>query len=125
MQTLSKKGFENAPISHHTILLNPDIKYLEQAMFEEEDFYIPPHLIRKDCILTLLKTFEINRLNSTIFEYKPVLVNQPLVINESVRRVNAEKFREKYGAVFQETEGIYLPAMSQKELREEYGYLLD
>ena len=125
MQTLSKKGFENAPISHHTILLNPDIKYLEQAVFEEEDFYIPPHLIREDRIIKLLKTFEINRLNSTIFEYRPVLVNQPLVIDESVRRVNTEKFRKKYRAVYEEAEGIYLPAMSQKKLREEYGYLLD
>ena len=53
------------------------------------------------------------------------MVNQPLVINEAVRRVNAEKFREKYGAVYEEAENIYLPALSQKELREEYGYLLD
>lgn len=125
MQTLSKNGFENAAIADEAMLLNPDTKYLEQAVFEEEDFYIPPHLIRKDRIINLLKTFEINRLNSTIFEYKPVLVNQPLVINESVRRVNAEKFCKKYGAVYEEAEDIYLPAMSQEKLREEYGYLLD
>lgn len=111
MQTLCKKG--------------PDIQCLEQAIFEEEDFCIPPHFIRKDRIVNLLKTFEIIRLNTTIFEYKPVLVNQPLVINEAVRRVNAEKFRETYGAVYEEAENIYLSALSQKELREEYGYLLD
>ena len=52
------------------------------------------------------------------------MVNQPLVINESVRRVNTEKLREKYGAVYEEAEDIYLPAMPQKELRKQYGYLL-
>lgn len=125
MQTLSKKGFENAPISDETILLNPDIQCLEQAVFEEEDFCIPPHFIRKNRIIKLVKTFKIKRLNSTIFEYKPVLINRPLVINESVRRVNTEKFREKYAAVYEEAEDIYLHALSQKELRKKYGYLLD
>lgn len=72
-----------------------------------------------------MKTFGTNRLNSTIFEYKPVFIDQPLVINESVRRVNAEKFREIQGAVYDEAEDIYLSAMTQNELQEEYGYLLD
>lgn len=125
MQTLSKNGFEDAPVSDNTILLNPDINYLEQEMFEDEDFFIPPHLIRKDRTIKLLKTFEINRLSSTKFEYQPVFVNQPLVINEAVRRVNIEKFRETHGAVYDEAEDIYLSAMTQNELQEEYGYLLD
>lgn len=125
MQTLSKKGFEDAPVSYNTILLNPDISYLEQAVFEDEDFSIPPHFMRKGRIIKLLKTFEINRLNSTIFEYEPVLVEKPLVINESVRRVNAEKFREKYGAAYDETENVYLSAMTQDELWKKYGYLLE
>lgn len=125
MQTLSKNGFEDAPVSYNTILLNPDINYLEQEVFEDEDFFIPPHFIRKDRTIKLLKTFEINRLNSTIFEYKPVFIDKPLVINESVLRVNAEKFREIHGAVYDEAEAIYLSSMTPNDLQEEYGYLLD
>ena len=78
--------------------------------------------IRKDCKITLLKTFEINRLSNTKFEYKPVFIDKPLVINESVRRVNNEKFREIHEAVYDEAEDIYQSAMTQNELQKKYGY---
>jgi len=68
MRTLSKNEYQDGDICENTLLINPDISYLKWAIKNVDFFNVPPHILEPKRKLKFLKSFNVKRLNSTIFE---------------------------------------------------------
>lgn len=122
---LIKSKFSDGEISESTYLLNPDLNYLDWAMTKVSSFCIPPHLIEKAKEIKILKCFDIRRLNSTIFEYEPIIENLTFSFNQATRQNNLLKFEKKFEVTYDIINNIYVYDLSNEELFEKFGYYLD
>jgi len=125
LRTIFKKEFPVGDIEERTFLINGDISYIEWAIKKIENFSIPPHIIVKDITQKFLRKFEIKRLNSTIFEYKPVIEEIIIKLNDETKKVNLEKFQNKFEVIYDFENDIYIENLSEEELYNKFGYYLD
>ena len=125
MGTFFKKEFRDADIVEMTFLINADIKYLEWAINTVDNFSIPPHIIKKENTHYILRRFEIKRLSSTIFEYKPVIEEVEIKFNDEIKKINLAKFQKKFKVIYDFENGIYIHNLTEDELYNKFGYFLD
>ncbi len=124
IRTLSHKSCLNCDISEKTNLINPDVNYLDWAIKNVEIFAIPPHLLKIEK-LKFLSNFIINRLNSTIFEYSPNLIDFKLNFSEETLKLNCEKFEKINGVTYDEAQNNYFLDLNKKSNAEKFGYFLN
>lgn len=123
-RTLSRKDCENPETSEKTILINPDIHYLDWAIKNVDKFAIPPHLLKIEKLKFLLN-FTVNRLNSTIFEFFPNLIDYKLSFNIETLLLNNSKFEKIYGVTYDENLGNYFLKIDNPLIYKKFGYFLD
>lgn len=123
-RTLNRKDCLNCEVSEKTNLINPDINYLDWAIKNVEKFIIPPHLLRIEK-LKFLSKITVNRLNSTIFEFAPNLIDYKLNFSNETLALNNIKFEKKYGVSYDENLNNYFFDLDIKSNFEKFGYYLD
>ena len=110
-------------IAGESLLVNPDIDYLNQAIENIDSFAINPLFLSKTFQLEYLKSFSTNRLNKTIFEYKPIIENVEYRFPDQIQTINQQKF-EKINRVKVDLENkIIVP--NQYFNRSPYRYYVD
>lgn len=124
-RTLDKNNFPNAEVSENTFLINPDINYLEWAINKVGKFCIPPHVIENIKELKYLRHFLVKRLNSTIFEYSPVIETVNFNLNQHTKSKNLEKFQAKFNVIYDIENNIYVHNLSGEDLLKKFGFYLD
>lgn len=116
---------DNDKISECTSLINPDKKYIEWAIKNVDDFSVPPHTLINPMNEKCLRKFDIKRLNSSIFEYEPIIENCYDHFNQQLIQLNSEKFLKKWGLIFDEANNIYFHDTENTEIFNGYRYFLD
>ncbi|REC40200.1 hypothetical protein DRF69_19690 [Chryseobacterium sp. 5_R23647] len=124
IRTLNRKDCLNCEISEKTNLINPDINYLDWAIKNVEKFTIAPHLLRIEK-LKFLSKITVSRLNSTIFEFAPNLIDYNLNFSNETLALNNIKFEKKYGVSYDENLNNYFFDLNIKSNFEKFGYYLD
>ncbi len=124
IRTLNRKNCLNCEISEKTSLINPDINYLDWAIKNVEKFTIPPHLLRIEK-LKFLSKITVNRLNSTIFEFAPNIIDYKLNFSNEALMLNKTKFEKIYGVIYDENINNYFFDLNIKSNYEKFGYFID
>jgi hypothetical protein len=125
MRTLTKKGFENEEISKNSILKNPDIPYLNWAFKNVEFFSVPPSFLKQTFRIKILKTFKINRLNTSIFEYTPIVEELDYIFPQHILEINQQRFEMNHNVIFNNDLEIYSELIDKSILYDKFGYYLD
>ena len=115
---------ESTP-TESSILINSDFEYIISAIQHLKDFAIPPSLLNKTFKIKTLKTFKINRLNSSIFEYNPIIEEKEYIFNDKIRELNQKKFEELNNLEFNAKYGFYTLNYDDNEMFNCYGFYLD
>jgi len=124
--TLTKQTLEtDAEIDEHSVLINPDISYLNWALKTVEFFSVSSSYLSETFKLKKLKTFKITRLNKTVFEYDPVLESEEYKFPLSIQTINQEKFEKKNKVKYDTNHNFYVPDISTAEMMSLYGFYLD
>ncbi|WP_163401507.1 hypothetical protein [Flavobacterium fluviatile] len=124
IRTLNRKDCQNCEVSEKTNLINPDINYLDWAIKNVDKFAIPPHFLKIEK-LKFLSNFTVNRLNSTIFEFSPILIDNKLSFSNETLTLNNSKFEKIYGITYDENCNNYFLDINIKSNYEKFGYFLD
>lgn len=106
-------------------LVNPDIDYLQWAINEIPEFSVPPHIFRNYKKLHHLDSFKINRLNTTVFEYKPITRPVKLDFKQETLKINIEKFQNLHQAIYDGDNNVYYPDVSDIEHFRRFDRFLD
>lgn len=124
--TLTKQTFsKETEIAENSLLLNPDVNYLNWALKNVGFFTINPLFLNETFKLKRLKSFKTNRLNKTIFEYEPIIENVDYKFPHETLRLNQQKF-EKANSVLVDFENkLLIPDLTSEEMMLQYGYYLD
>ncbi len=125
MRTLMKNGFEKEEISKSSILINPDIQYLNWAFKNVDFFSVPPSFLKQKFRIKILKTFKINRLNTSIFEYTPIVEELDYIFPQHILEINQKRFELKHNVIFNNDIEIYSEIIDKSILCERFGYYLD
>jgi len=120
-----KKGVEMTVTSESSILLNPDLNYLNWALKNVETFVVPPDLLSQKFKLIKIKSFKINRLNSLVFEYLPVIEEFEYTFPVDIQEMNRNMFQKKYGLKYEKEINEYTYDLSNIELMDRFGFFLD
>ncbi len=116
---------QETEIAENSLLINPDINYLNWALKNVDFFTINPLFLNKTFTLKRLKSFKTNRLNKTIFEYDPIIETIEYKFPDQTKNVNQQKF-EKTNKVLVDFENeLLVPNLTDEEMMLEYGYYLD
>ena len=116
---------DNAEIAEESFLINPDINYLNWALKNVDSFFISPLYLKNKFRIKRLKSFNIKRLNKTIFEYEPIIEFHDYEFSGIIQKINQEKFEKAYNVKYDEINNILTPNMSDSEMMEYYGFYLD
>ena len=118
--------FPNCEIEENTFLINPDINYINWAVEHVDNFCIAPHILENIKELKFLSRFEINRLNSTVFEYKPVIENIKInLLKNNFGKINRTKFENLFKVKYSLIDQTYFYDLTDKVLYNKFGYYLD
>jgi hypothetical protein len=123
--TLTKQKLESAEIAEQTILINPDIQYLNWALKTVDSFAVPPDLLKRDFSIKQLRSLKLNRLNDLIFEYEPVMETINYKFPENILKINQEKFEKINNVRHEPRYNFFLLNLTDKELIKKFGYFLD
>ncbi len=116
---------DNYVISPKTLLLNPDIPYIIWAINKVDSFYVYPHELNRHIKLKKLKTFAVTRLNQSIFEYKPIFVEEEYIFSEEIQEINSRKFTKSVNLMYEKSKDRYISVKSEKEMVEDFKFYLD
>lgn len=125
IRTLSKNEYQDGGICEHTLLINPDLSYIKWAIKNVDYFHIPPHILEPKRKLKFLKSFNIKRLNSTIFEYEPIIEEVEYLFSPEIVKINRKKFEDEKSLRFEPEFGFYTLNLSNEELLNRFGHFLD
>jgi hypothetical protein len=123
--TLFKKGLNKAETSENTILINSDLDYLIWALKTVESFSVPPTFLNQNFKLMRLKTLKINRINSAIFEYKPIMEDFEYKFPDDIIKINQKKFEDKHSLNFNTEGNFYTYKLSEDDMMIKFGFYLD
>lgn len=123
--TLTKQNLDNAEIAEQTLLINPDLQYLNWVLKTVEFFAIPPSYLEKEFTIKRLKKIRINRLNDTIFEYEPEVEILKYTFSDYILKINQEKFEKINNVKYIPEYGFFIPNISENELMNNFGHYLD
>ena len=112
-------------IAENTLLVNPDISYLNWALKTVEYFSISPKALSETFKVKRLKTFKTNRLNKTIFEYEPIIEIVDYKFPEQTQTINLQKFEKQNQVVFDNENKLLVPNLPMEQMMLSYGFYLD
>src|SRR5690606_10782685 len=72
-----------------------------------------------------LRKFKVTRLNSTIFEYVPVIENLDIQFKVETQEINNIKFQKKFGVKYDVENDMYVYDLSMEDLFIKFGHFLD
>ena len=124
--TLTKQTFnQETELAENTVLINPDINYLNWALKNVEFFMVNPLFLNETFTFKRLKSFNTKRLNKTIFEYEPIIDIIEYSFPDQTKNINQQKF-EKTNKVLVDFENkLLVPNLTEEEMMLQYGYYLD
>lgn len=124
--TLTKQTFnQETELAENTVLINPDINYLNWALKNVDFFVVNPLFLNETFTLKRLKSFNTKRLNKTIFEYEPIFDTIEYNFPDQTKKINQQKF-EKANQVLVDFENrLLVPNLTEKEMMLQYGFYLD
>lgn len=113
------------PISEATSMLNPGFGYVNWAIKNVDFFNVNPSFLKRTFYPKWLKSFQTNRLNPTVFEYKPIIEKHEYNFPIDVFAINLEKFELENNVKYNLVEDYFQYDLSEDELKEEFGFFLD
>ncbi|MBK8746365.1 MAG: hypothetical protein IPM04_00510 [Saprospiraceae bacterium] len=119
---ISKENYES---KDELIIKNNDLNYLNWAIENVADFAIYPSFLEKHHEIKIIKTFEINRLNDYIFEYRPVYLSTIYAFPSKSRTINLNKFCKLNNVVYDSKLNAYVPNLSEVEMNKSFEYYLN
>lgn len=116
---------EITEISENSVLINPDIDYLNWALKNVDFFIVNPIYLNETYTLKFLKSFKTTRLNKTIFEYEPIIESIEYIFPDYIKNINNKKF-EKANKVLVDFENkLIVPNLTEEGMMLQYGFYLD
>ena len=112
-------------ISENSVLINPDINYLKWALKTVETFCVPPSFLEQTFKIKYLKNLKIKRVNSSIFEYEPVIETLDYNFPEHILAINLNRFEEKFNVIYNPSFNYYTHNIDEQELHKRFGHYLD
>jgi len=110
---LTNSNNKDSEISEQSLLINSDIKYLIWAIKTVDFFAVRPDILNEEFELKTLKGFKINRLNSLIFEYKPIIETNSYKFSSIILELNQKKFEKLNNVTFDSENQLYLTNISK------------
>ena len=125
LEKILKSNFNHlVSFSENTVLINPDVQYVAWAISNVETFSVPPSYLRKQMSLKKIRTLNVNRLNSFVFEYAPVIEVLECAFSDELIKLNQEKFEKANGVIYDSIKNAYTYNLSEEKMRDRFGYFL-
>ena len=110
---LTKANNKDSEISEESLLINSDVKYLNWAIKTVDFFAVQPVILSQEFEIKTLSRFKINRLNSLIFEYEPIIETSNYRFSDDTLSINQKKFEKLKGVAFDSENKINVTDISK------------